>query len=256
MLTFDITKEFIGALFGWIGNIFSVVFFSAPIFSIIDLVRGKISHTAIPALLYIFSILNCLLWTSYGILRSAPQMYVCNTIGASITFIWIVIYLIYCVQKKPLYFVGALFVVVDLMFQVVFFSFYIGQRSETLKKMISYVAMVINIVMYAAPGEKMFTVYKTNNYQLLPVASSIAGFFCSMSWLIYGIIESEIGVIVPNLMGMLFAVMQLIVYCLAYSNFKKDGIIETEEAKGPKVEPIPDSEHSKPLFEGQEEGKA
>jgi hypothetical protein len=57
-------------------------------------------------------------------------------------------------------------------------------------------------------------------------------------------------------MGMLFAVMQLIVYGIAYTRFKKDGIIKTEEAKGPKVEPIPDSEHSKPLFEGQEEGKA
>ena len=70
-----------------------------------------------------------------------------------------------------------------------------------------------------------------------------------MSWTIYGLVLLEIGVIVPNIMGMVFAIMQLIVFAIALINFKKEGIIKTEEQKGPKVEPI--TEQEKPLFQEQ-----
>ena len=249
MLKVEITRELIGDIFGWVGNVFSIIFFFAPFISIRQLIKGEIALSTIPVPLYVFSILNCLLWSSYGILIGEAQMIVCNVLGGSLTFVWIMIYLFYLVKKKLLYFIGTLFIVLDLSFQIVFFSFFIGNKGEKLQKSISYAAMVVNVLTFAAPGIKMYTVIKTNNYKLLPIASSIAAFFCSMSWTIYGLVLLEIGVIVPNIMGMVFAIMQLIVFAIALINYKKEGIIKTEEQKGPKVEPI--TEQEKPLFQEQ-----
>jgi hypothetical protein len=123
-------------------------------------------------------------------------------------------------------------------FQLIFFCFYIGNKSETLKKAISYVAMVINVVMYAAPGEKLLTVIKTNNYKLLPIASSVAAFFNSLSWFMFGLLKGEVGIIVPNVLGMALAVMQLGVFWYAYVKFKKDGIIEAEGNDGLNVDGV------------------
>lgn len=239
MLTLlEINKELIKNIFGWAGNVFSVIFFSAPILQIIKLIKKEIPVSTIPAPLFIFSILNCLLWTCYGILISETSLYVCNSIGAILTSVWIIIYLFFLFKKRYIHYAFVVFVLFDFVFQIIFFCFYVGNKSETLKKAISYVAMVINVVMYAAPGEKLLTVIKTNNYKLLPIASSVAAFFNSLSWFMFGLLKGEVGIIVPNVLGMALAVMQLGVFWYAYVKFKKDGIIETEGNDGLNVDGV------------------
>ena len=244
MFTLEINKELLTNIFGWAGNVFSVIFFSAPILQIIKLIKKEIPVSTIPAPLFIFSILNCLLWTCYGILITQTSLYVCNSIGAFLTGVWIVIYLFYLFKKRYAHFAFVVFVFANFVFEIIFFCFYIGNKSATHQKAISYVAMVINVVMYAAPGEKILTVIKTNNYKLLPIASSVAAFFNSLSWFMFGLFLGEIGIIVPNVLGMALALMQLGVFWYAYVKFKKEGIIETEEKKGLNVEDV-----DKPILE-------
>lgn len=247
MLTIDFNKETIKEIFGWTGFGFSLIFFSAPILQIIKLIKNQILLSTIPAPLFVFSILNCLLWTCYGILTSQTSLYICNSIGASLTGIWIIIYLFFCFKKKYLLFAICIFIFSDFVFQIVFFSFYIGNMSPDHATAMSYVAMVINVAMYAAPGEKIITVIKTNNYKLLPIASSITAFFNSLSWFMFGLLGGETGIIVPNILGMVLAIMQLCVFWYSYVQFKKEGIIETEEKKNLDVENV-----NKPIIEEQE----
>ena len=82
--------------------------------------------------------------------------------------------------------------------------------------------------MYAAPGDKMITVIKTKNKDLLPIHSSITGIACSTCWFMYGIYDNmNPSLMVPNLIGMVCAIMQICVWCYAY----KKGGDKKEEAQ-------------------------
>ena len=74
--------------------------------------------------------------------------------------------------------------------------------------------MIFNVLMYAAHGEKIYTVIRSGNYKLIPIFSTIAAFFNSICWLIYGIYQSDINIIIPNGMGFFFAILQVGVYLI------------------------------------------
>ena len=59
----------------------------------------------------------------------------------------------------------------------------------------------------------------------MPIYSIIGAFLCTACWIIYGTIEPEkpdINVLIPNGLGLLFAIIQLIVYFYFYCTTKKE----------------------------------
>ena len=50
------------------------------------------------------------------------------------------------------------------------------------------IAMVINIIQYAAPAQNILQVFKTKDYTLIPISSVISGLGCSFCWLVFGIL--------------------------------------------------------------------
>ena len=46
-------------------------------------------------------------------------------------------------------------------------------------------------MVYAAPGEKIYNVIKTHNYKVIPIFSTIGGFFCTLCWVMYGIYQND-----------------------------------------------------------------
>ena len=83
------------------------------------------------------------------------------------------------------------------------------------------IAMVFNVLMFAAPGEKMFRVCKTKQYDLIPIFSTIGGFFCSLCWLMYGVYKGDLKLIIPNGLGLFFSILQIIVYLVFYCKKRK-----------------------------------
>ena len=76
-------------------------------------------------------------------------------------------------------------------------------------------AMIFNICMYAAPAQNIVAVFKTKDPTLIPVHTSIIGFLCSSTWFIYGLLDFDINVLIPNVLGIIFTVFQIGVwiYC-------------------------------------------
>ena len=88
--------------------------------------------------------------------------------------------------------------------------------------------MVFNVLMYASAGEKIYRVIKTKNHNLIPIFSTIFGLVNGICWTIYGICLSDIDVLVPNALGIFFALLQLIVYLVIKYKYHKDGETKKE----------------------------
>ena len=202
----------VGTIFGYIGSAISTYFFIAPVVPILKLIKGESSVKETPGILLICSFLNCILWAMYGLLKDRFLQYAPNGLGGSITLIWITIYLIYLGDKKIhlalLYNICLIGCIIGLCM-----LFYFVVDAELTGKIV----LIFNVLMYAAPGEKMYTVCKTGNYKLIPIWSTIGAAACSACWLIYGLYVQDIYVIIPNALGVICSIIQLIVYFI-YKN--------------------------------------
>ena len=204
-------NQLFGEIFGWVGTGIAIYFYLAPAVPFIKLVNDHLKVNEVPGVLLICSFMNCILWADYGLLDDTFQVYLANGIGGAITLIWITIFLIY-VGKQNLKI--ALLYIILLMICVggISYVFYFIIDKDITGK----VAMIFNILMYAAPGEKIFKVFKTKKYNLIPIFSTIGGFFCSLCWLAFGIYKGDINLIIPNGLGLFFSILQIVVYLIFY----------------------------------------
>ena len=204
-------NQLFGEIFGWVGTGIAIYFYLAPAVPFIKLVNDHLKVNEVPGILLICSFMNCILWADYGLLDDTFQVYLANGIGGAITLIWITIFLIY-IGKQNIKI--ALLYIILLMICVggISYVFYFIIDKDITGK----VAMIFNILMYAAPGEKIFKVFKTKKYNLIPIFSTIGGFFCSLCWLAFGIYKGDINLIIPNGLGLFFSILQIVVYLIFY----------------------------------------
>ena len=203
------TNNIIKSLSGWLGTCLSLSFFLSPFVLFKQLYKDKIIPKKIPFFMLICNFMNCLLWLCYSLrLKDAAQMFICNAIGGLITLCFIVYFYWRISNRAVLKFLG--YVAISL--SVIIIIVYICNNIIKNEELIGYVAMIFNVLLYAAPGQNIITICKSGDYTLLPILSNIIGVFCSLVWSCYGLLLGKISVIVPNIIGVGFSIVQVIVW--------------------------------------------
>ena len=62
---------------------------------------------------------------------------------------------------------------------------------------------------------------KNGNYKLIPIWSTIGGLACSTSWMLYGFYETDIIIIIPNALGVIASIFQIVVFLIYKGKSKK-----------------------------------
>ncbi len=207
-----IKKDTFQIVAGWLGNALALFFFISPIFLIINLYKEKIKAKDVPYILLIANVMNCVLWTAYGVLKNDNQVWIINGTGGVLNVIWLCIYWVFFFEYNYRIYIPAQIASIYFVFTVWENFFWLfpnaGQGTEEEKNdfainIAGNVAMVFNIIMYASPGQKILDVCKTGRYQLIPIFTTIIALFCSTCWLIYGIYSKAVPIIVPNGLGII-----------------------------------------------------
>ena len=217
--------ELIREVFGWVGTALALIFYIAPVIPFWKLIKGEMTWKQSPGVLLICSFLNCILWSDYGLIRDQFSVYLANGLGGSITLIFITIFLIHVADKKVLLSLFYNFFLICCIVEIYFVFYYLVPYDAT-----GIVAIVFNVLMYAAPGEKIYQICKGASYKLIPIWSTIGGTVCSTSWLCYGIYQKDKLLIIPNALGVAASIVQIIVYIIYRNKQKNNPKTETEEA--------------------------
>lgn len=212
-----IDDKLIENIFGWIGLAISTYFYLSPVVPFLKVLRGEMDYKDSPGILLLCNIMNCILWIDYGLLKNSFQVYLTCTIGGAITLIWITIYLIFLSKKK---FCISLLVHILLLGSIYGITYLFYEILDL--KITGYFALIFNILMLAAPGEKIFTVIKTGKYELIPIFSTIGTILCSVCWLMFGVYQIDLNLIIPNGLGLLLGFFQLFVFCIFKNKRKRE----------------------------------
>ena len=219
-------KDDLGStIFGWVGNALALYFYIAPIVPFVKVIKGEMTWKQSPGVLLLCSFLNCILWSDYGLITNQFLLYLANGLGGTITLIYITIFLIHVADRKVLLSLFYNFFLICCIVEIYFVFYYLVPFKVT-----GIIANVFNVLMYAAPGEKIYQICKGASYQLIPIWSTIGGTACSTSWMCYGIYQKDYYVVIPNALGVLASIVQIVIFVI-YRRKQKNKAQSEENTK-------------------------
>ena len=213
----------LSTVFSSLGTIFSVFLSFSPTVPFIQVFQKKEKIEILPEGMLFCQLLNRLLWGSVWVLTKRLIPFINAGIGIIITSVFLVLYLYLYFNR--IYFKTFIGLIALLCFEL---SVFLGAVLYGKVSVISLLAMIFNVAMYIAPGQKIIRVIKEKNYKLIPIRSTIVSICCSGSWLLYGIFISLMAQIVPNALGLFFSIANTLAWIYFYINRDKEKNKEEE----------------------------
>ncbi|KAJ8768363.1 hypothetical protein K2173_021516 [Erythroxylum novogranatense] len=210
-------------LVGIIGNVISVMLFLSPAPTFIRIWKKKSVEQYSPDP-YLAALVNCLVWVLYGLPMVHPKSILVistNGSGAAIELVYLTIFLIYANNRQRL---KVVFVIVfELIFMIVLSSVVLTVAHDTKTRtfIVGIMGIIFNIMMYAAPLSIMKLVIATKSVEYMPFFLSLAALGNGVAWTAYSLIRLDYFILIPNGIGSMFAIMQLILYTVYYKPTKK-----------------------------------
>ncbi|KAG6579783.1 MtN3-like protein [Phytophthora cinnamomi] len=173
---------------------------------------------------------NCYTWAMYGFLRGTyfPVMSI-NAFGAFTSLVFTLVFYRWTADRPALRTMGAIaggWAVLVLLFAVLCKTNVIPLSSNVQEKIVGYIAVLINVAVYASPLQTMKLVLQTKSTASLPVTMCCVNLVNGSLWVLYGILADDMFVLTPNAMGVVLSVIQ-VVLCI---KFRHSGRIEARDS--------------------------
>ncbi|CAJ1963374.1 unnamed protein product [Sphenostylis stenocarpa] len=221
---------------GVIGNIISILMFLSPVPTFWK-IRMHGSTEDFSSLPYICTLLNCSLWTYYGIIKSGEYLVATvNGFGIFVETIYIIIFLIYAPKG-----IRAKTAILAVIFDVIIFAAAVvttllALHGDARSGAVGIMGAGLNIVMYSSPLSVMKTVVTTKSVEYMPFLLSFFFFLNGGVWLLYAILVRDVILGVPNGTGFILGGMQLGLYAIYRNGGKGNSNKRLEE--GMQHEPL------------------
>ncbi|MQL82986.1 hypothetical protein Taro_015464, partial [Colocasia esculenta] len=191
-------------------NAASLLLYAAPI-STFHRVLRKRSTEEFSCVPYIIALLNCLLYTWYGLpvvshkWENFPVVPV-NGLGIILESSFIILYTCFAPSERKAMAVAILFSVTALVS-----SFALRDHNHR-KALVGSIGLVASVAMYGSPLVAVRQVIQTKSVEFMPFYLSFFSFVSSSLWMAYGLLSHDLLFASPNLLGSPLGLLQLILY--------------------------------------------
>ncbi|XP_031117604.1 bidirectional sugar transporter SWEET1-like [Ipomoea triloba] len=201
--------------FGIFANGTAFFIFLAPIVTFKRIIKKR-STEEFSGLPYVMTLLNCLLGAWYGLPFVSPNNILLTTIdgiGMVIELAFVVIFLVFAPknEKKK---IGALLILVVGVFVAVALLSVLVFHGRTRQLFCGFASLISTAIMFFSPLSVIRVVMKTKSVEFMPFLLTFSMFLCGTAWLIFGLLEMDPFVYVPNAAGCGVGVLQLILYAI------------------------------------------
>ncbi|ESQ55615.1 hypothetical protein EUTSA_v10026847mg [Eutrema salsugineum] len=170
------------------------------------------------------TLINYLVRLLYGLPMVHPDSTMIITlsgIGILAATIYLTIFLVFCEHQKQRLVILAV-LAVEAVFVAVLAVLVLTLQHTTDQRTLSVgiVCCVVNSMMYIAPLSVMKMVIKTKSLEFMPFWLSVTSFLNACVWTIYGFVPYDPYMAIPNEIGCVFGLGQLILYVTYYKSTK------------------------------------
>ncbi|XP_020097867.1 bidirectional sugar transporter SWEET6b [Ananas comosus] len=214
----------IRSIIGIIGNVISFGLFLSPVPTFIKIWKQKAVEQFSP-IPYLATLLNCMLWVFYGLPIVHPNsilVVTINSTGLILEGIYLTIFFLYSPCKlriKVLMYLAAEIAFVAAVVAVVLTT---AHTHDLRSLIVGILCVIFGTCMYASPLAVMKLVIQTRSVKYMPFTLSLAGFLNGVCWTTYALIRFDIFITIPNGLGALFGLIQLVLYAIYFRATPQD----------------------------------
>ncbi|KAG9448415.1 hypothetical protein H6P81_014543 [Aristolochia fimbriata] len=207
---------------GIVGNAASLLLYAAPILTFKRVVRKK-STEEFSCLPYIIALLNCLLYTWYGLPVVSCgwenlTVVTVNGIGILLEFSFVLVYLWFTsLHNKKLVSCLAASVLVVFVTTALVSAFALHDHHHR-KVLVGSIGVLASVSMYCSPLVAVKQVIETKSVEFMPFYLSFFAFLASALWMIYGLLGRDLFLASPSLLGTPLGALQLVLYFMYRKN--------------------------------------
>ncbi|PON88349.1 SWEET sugar transporter [Trema orientale] len=204
---------------GVIGNIISVLMFLSPAGTFWRIVKHR-STEDFESFPYICTLLSSSLWTYYGITKPGGLLVATvNGFGIVVEAIFVSLFLLYAPAKMRVQ-TAILVGILDVGFlAAAILVTRLALEGDVRIDAIGLLGAGLNIIMYGSPLAAMKTVVTSKSVEYMPFFLSFFLFLNGGIWTLYASLVRDYFLGVPNGIGLLLGIAQLILYAI-YRNAK------------------------------------
>ncbi|XP_024024507.1 bidirectional sugar transporter SWEET5 [Morus notabilis] len=216
--------ETIRTIVGIVGNVISLGLFLSPIPTFLKIWKEKSVQDFKPDP-YVATLLNCAMWSFYGLPFVHPDSILVITINGTGFFIelaFVAIFLAFSTWPNRKMII--IFLVVEAIFLAVvaFVTLNFFHTTKARSMIVGILCIIFTISMYLSPLTVMKMVIQTKSVKYMPLCLSVATFFNGIVWVIYALLKFDPYIVIPNGLGTFSALVQLVLYCTYYKTTKWD----------------------------------
>ncbi|KAL0542469.1 hypothetical protein IC582_022583 [Cucumis melo] len=228
---------------GIIGNGASLLLYTVPILTFWRVIKKK-STEEFSCVPYIVALMNCLLYTWYGLpivskgWENFPVVTI-NGLGILLELSFISIYFCFSSSQAKKKVILKMVGVVAVFLCVGMISTFVLKTHHLRKFFVGCIGLVASIAMYASPLVAMKQVIKTKSVEFMPFYLSFFSFSASSLWLAYGLLSHDLFLASPNLVGSPLGLLQLVLYCIYRNKEHEQEVLKKEKRGGVMMETQP-----------------
>ncbi|PWA23935.1 hypothetical protein CCH79_00010981, partial [Gambusia affinis] len=196
-------------LLSWACIVFTVGMFSTGLTDLKKMQESK-SADNIQFLPFLTTCLNNLGWLFYGTLKRDHTIVVVNIIGALLQILYIVMYFLYTKQKQ-LVVLQTLAAAAVLVCGWFYFTTILTEGEAQLNQL-GLTCSVVTVSMYLSPLTDLVAIIRSGNVQVLSFPLTVATFFTSTAWVLYGLQLNDYYIMVPNTPGIFTSLIRFYLF--------------------------------------------
>ncbi|KAK4436630.1 Bidirectional sugar transporter NEC1 [Sesamum alatum] len=216
-----LSVEHLALLFGLLGNLVSFLVFLAPMPTFYTIWKKK-SSDGFQSIPYSVAFLSASLLLYYAFLKTNAYMIVSiNGIGCVIETIYLLMYIIYAPKKAKVFTIKLIAIFNVGGIGLVMLVSLLAYKGSNRVSMVGWVCAIFNLAVFASPLSIMRQVIRTKSVEFMPFTLSFFLTLCATMWFFYGFFVKDYYIALPNVLGFLFGIAQMILYFI-YKNANKD----------------------------------
>ncbi|XP_072958735.1 bidirectional sugar transporter SWEET14-like [Typha angustifolia] len=198
--------------FGVLGNIISFMVYLAPLPTFYRVYTKK-STEGFQSLPYVVALFSAMLWIYYALIKSnADLLITINSIGCVIETIYIIMYLTYAPKDAKILTAKILLLLNVGMFGLILLLTLVLSEGSNRVSILGWICLGFSVSVFVAPLSVIRLVVRTKSVEFMPFSLSFFLTLSAVVWFTYGLLTKDKYVALPNVLGFLFGIAQMVIY--------------------------------------------
>ncbi|GMH16718.1 hypothetical protein Nepgr_018559 [Nepenthes gracilis] len=217
-------------IFGLLGNVISMLMClsPAPTFYRIYKKKSTEGYQCVP---YIVTLFSGMLWIFYAFYDpNSTFILTINSFTVFLESVYIVIFLFYGTKEARITAIKLFLLINVAGFGAIAFVVLVIAKSNQMRlKIMGWICLIFAVSVFVAPLGVMRQVIRTKSVEYMPFLLSLFLTLNAITWFFYGLIKHDYYVALPNVVGFIFSLAQMVLYAI-YRKSKET--VTDEDPKG------------------------